>query len=69
MLRALLVMVSTLLFALLGLLIGYLAVNSGREPGRDVLMFGYGVAPFLGAILGFVLSLFSVWLFTPAPKH
>jgi hypothetical protein len=65
MLRALLVMVSTLIFALVGLLIGYLAVNTGPWPNSDRLVFSYGVGPVFGAVLGFALSLFSVWLFTP----
>lgn len=65
MLRALLVMLSTLIFALLGLLIGYLAVSSAETPRTDLLISGYGVAPVVGALLGFGLSLFTVWLFTP----
>ena len=68
--KAITVLVSTLLFSLLALLIGYLNVQAetethatGTRVSANVLMFSYGVAPLLGALFGFAVSVFVLRLF------
>lgn len=68
--RAVTVLVSTLLFALFGLLIGWLNIqaqiqtnSSGNRISSDSLLFSYGVAPLAGAIIGFVLPVIAMKLF------
>jgi hypothetical protein len=68
MVRPIVILTTTLLFGLFGLLIGYLTVKARPMPNTDLLLAAYGAAPFLGTILGFVLSVLAFWLFTPPRK-
>ena len=72
--RAIVVLVSTLLFAIFGLFVAWLNVqalltdpvsHSDRTP---MITLSYAFGPTLGCILGFGLALFSIWLFTPTPR-
>lgn len=72
--RAIVVMVSTLLFACLGLFIAWLNVqavlaNSQHGSSRNELItMSYAFGPMLGTGIGFTLSLFTIYLFTPQRK-
>jgi hypothetical protein len=70
MVKAVTALSSTLLFGLFGLLIGWLSVKAQIEtqiPGTrispDLLLVSYGVAPLVGALLGFVLAVMAMKLF------
>lgn len=70
--RIITVLVCTFVFALLGLLIGYLTVQAntpshgmGRQIEDGTLMLAYGFAPIIGSAVGFVLSSVTIWLFGP----
>lgn len=69
--RAIIVLVSTLLFAIFGLFVAWLNVqailadpvsNFQRTP---LITMSYAFGPLLGCSLGFSLAIFSIWLFTP----
>ncbi len=73
--RAIVVMVSTLLFAGLGLFIAWLNVqaiifnsqNSGSSR-NELITLSYLFGPLMGTVVGFSLSLFTIYLFTPTQK-
>jgi hypothetical protein len=72
--RAILVLSSTLLFGLFGLLVGYLNVkaitlaNSGSRLTDTILMSYFGL-PLGGAVFGFVVSVVALMLFAPREKR
>ncbi|HET6426279.1 MAG TPA: hypothetical protein VFG20_21485 [Planctomycetaceae bacterium] len=71
--RAIVVMVSTLLFAMFGLFVAWLnvqAVLASQSHVRqtETIMMSYAFGPLLGSAMGFGLSLFSMWLFSPVRR-
>lgn len=71
--RAIIVLGSTLLFGLTGLLIGWLIVQveTSSKPlymHSNEIIFCYGIAPLAGAAIGFVLSVLVTKLFVVASK-
>ncbi|MDZ4689379.1 MAG: hypothetical protein SH850_30250 [Planctomycetaceae bacterium] len=73
--RAIVVMVSTLLFGSFGLFVGWLNVQavltdtntSNRR--NEMIMLSYSFGPLLGAAIGFAMSLAVVYLFAPPRKN
>lgn len=70
MIQSIFVLASTFVFALLGLFIGYLAVSAqlqaqaaGGRVSTELLLASYGMAPLVGALIGFSVSVFVLWLF------
>lgn len=68
--RAIVVMVSTLLFGIFGLFVAWLNVQAMLATQSDsrhnaTIVMSYAFGPLLGSTMGFGLSLFSMWLFTP----
>lgn len=71
--RAITVLVSTLVFGLVGLLIGWLNIQAQTRPFEsritsDDLLFSYGVAPLAGAAIGFGLSVAAMKMFARPDK-
>jgi hypothetical protein len=70
--RAIVVMVSTLLFGIFGLFVAWLNVQAVlSDPNfrrTELITMSYAFGPLLGCSLGFSLSLFAMWLFTPIRK-
>jgi hypothetical protein len=76
MLRVITVIVSSLLFALLGLAIGYLCVDTMRkqsEPSllhEEFVLMCYMAPPAIGAVLGFIVSFVSLkWAGGPGVRN
>lgn len=74
--KAITVLVSTLLFSSYALLIGYLSVQaelesqaSGNRLSPNVLMICYGLAPLIGALFGFTVSVFVLRMFAYSPPR
>ncbi len=72
--RAIVVMVSTLLFGCFGLFVAWLnvqAILAGKSESyrqTEYIILSYSVGPLLGASLGFSLCLFAMYLFSPQRK-
>jgi hypothetical protein len=71
--KVVLTIVSTLVFGLLGLLIGWLNIQAhletithGSRISSDLLLVSYGVAPLTGALLGFLVNVIAIKLFAPS---
>ena len=74
--RVITVITSTLLFALLGLAIGYLCMETMQrhgEPNRldeELVLVCYMVPPAFGAVLGFIVSFVSLkWAGGPSVRN
>lgn len=69
--RAIVVLVSTLLFAIFGLFVAWLNVQAiladpvSNFHRTQLITLSYAFGPLLGCALGFFLAVFSLWLFTP----
>ena len=68
--RPISVLVATLVFSLLGLLIGWLSIQAtaqapGSRVGVDELLVAYLFAPLAGTVLGFVLAVMTFKMFGP----
>ena len=77
MIRVVIVLSSTFTGTLLGLLIGYLNMQSLIEttsPSQsdrvesDLFVLSYLVAPLLGTLLGFLLALITIKMFWPSKE-
>ena len=69
MVRAIIVLVSTFLFACFGALVGYLGISAEflrLSDGRvttDSLMIAYAVKPLVGGLLGFAMAVVTLKMF------
>lgn len=71
--RVIIVLVSTFMCALLGLLMGYLSTRAQLETltraiSSNALLFNYFVVPFLAGLIGFTVSSVTLKQFGP-PKQ
>ena len=68
MLRAITVIASTLMFAVLGVVISYLHVSARQAAGHlhhDTILVTYLATPIIGGIVGLVLSILIVMFMGP----
>lgn len=72
--RAIVVLVSTLLFAIFGLFVAWLNVQAiltdpvSNFHRTQLITLSYAFGPLLGCSLGFSLALFTMWLFAPTRR-
>ncbi len=71
--RVIIVLASTFLCALLGLLMGYLSIRAQTETATqavssNALLFNYFLAPFIAGLIGFTVSAATLKQFGP-PKQ